>query len=159
MRICDNLAILRGNINFNFSKDMARYLTNAYIMKYPTELLKVDERNSNLYPLGRKLLLHYSMGNNRKKGTSNIISVKLLLEVCPGIPTYTEVFKLNRSIDQRIKIPFEKALDSLKFIKWEYSNSKRVPLTEEQILSIDYKTFEKLYIKFKIIGFLVESKK
>lgn len=152
MRICDKISILRGNINFNFSKDMAKYLTDAYIMQYPMELLKVDERNSNLYPLGRKLLLHYSMNSNRKKGTSNIISVKSLLEVCPGIPTYEEVFKLNRSVDQRIKTPFEKALDSLKFIKWEYSNPKRAPLTEEQLLSIDYKTFENLYIKFNVVG-------
>lgn len=156
MRICDKIAIVRGNINFNFSKDMAGYLTDAYIMQYPMELLKVDERNSNLYPLGRKLLLHYSINNNRKKGTSNIISVKALLEVCPDIPTYEEVFKLNRNIDQRIKTPLEKALDALKFINWEYSNSKGVPLTEEQILSTDYKTFEKLYIKFNVIGFPVE---
>lgn len=94
----------------------------------------------------------------RLKGTSNIISVKSLLEVCPGIPTYEELFRLNRSIDQRIKTPFEKTLDSLKFIRWEYSNSKRVPLTEEQILSVDYKTFEKLYIKFNVTGFSIEEK-
>ena len=64
---------------------------------------------------------------------------------------FVQVFQLNRSIDQRIITPFEKALDSLKFVKWEYSNSKKVPLTEEQILSIDYKKFEKFYIKFDII--------
>lgn len=156
MRICDKVAIVRGNINFNFSKDMARYLTDAYIMQYPMELLKVDERNSNLYPLGRKLLLHYSINNNRKKGTSNIISVKALLEVCPDIPTYEKVMSEGRQLNQRIRIPLEKALDALKFINWEYSNSKGVPLTEEQILSTDYKTFEKLYIKFNVIGFPVE---
>ena len=156
MRICDKIAIVRGNVNFNFSKDMARYLTDAYIMQYPMELLKVDERNSNLYPLGRKLLLHYSINNNRKKGTSNIISVKALLEVCPDIPTYEKVMSEGRQLDQRIRTPLEKALDALKFINWEYSNSKGVPLTEEQILSTDYKTFEKLYIKFNVIGFPVE---
>ncbi len=156
MRICDKIAIVRGNINFNFSKDMARYLTDAYIMQYPMELLKVDERNSNLYPVGRKLLLHYSINNNRKKGTSNIISVKALLEVCPDIPTYEKVMSEGRQLDQRIRTPLEKALDALKFINWEYSNSKGVPLTEEQILSTDYKTFEKLYIKFNVIGFPVE---
>lgn len=156
MRICDKIAIVRGNITFNFSKDMARYLTDAYIMQYPMELLKVDERNSNLYPLGRKLLLHYSINNNRKKGTSNIISVKALLKICPDIPTYENVMSEGRQLDQRIKNPLEKALDALKFINWEYSNSKGVPLTEEQILSTDYKTFEKLYIKFKVIGFPVE---
>lgn len=159
MRMCDKIAIVRGNINFNFSKDMARYLTDAYIMQYPMELLKVDERNSNLYPLGRKLLLHYSINNNRKKGTSNIISVKALLEVCPDIPTYENVMSEGRQLDQRIKNPLQKALDALKFINWEYSNSKGIPLTEEQLLSIDYKTFEKLYIKFNVIGFPVEIAK
>lgn len=159
MRICDKIAIVRGNINFNFSKDMARYLTDAYIMQYPMELLKVDERNSNLYPLGRKLLLHYSISNNRKKGTSNIISVKALLEVCPDIPTYENVMSEGRQLDQRIRTPLEKALDALKFINWEYSNSKGVPLTEEQVLSTDYKTFEKLYIKFNVIGFPIEIAK
>ena len=43
MRICDKISILRGNINFNFSKDMAKYLTDAYIMQYPMELLKVSK--------------------------------------------------------------------------------------------------------------------
>ena len=62
----------------------------------------------------------------------------------------------GRQLDQRIRTPLEKALDALKFINWEYSNSKGVPLTEEQILSTDYKTFEKLYIKFNVIGFPVE---
>ena len=159
MRICDKIAIVRGNINFSFSKDMARYLTNAYIMQYPMELLKVDERNSNLYPLGRKLLLHYSMNNNRKKGTSNIISVKALLEVCPDIPTYENVMSEGRQLDQRIRTPLEKALDALEFINWEYSNSKGVSLTEKYISSKDYKTFEKLYIKFDVIGFPIEITK
>lgn len=153
MRICDKVAISRGNITFNFSKEMAKYLTNAYIMQYPMELLKVDERNSNLYPLGRKILLHFSINNNKKKGTSNIISIKSLLEVCPDIPTYEKVMNEGRQLDQRIKIPFEKALNSLPFIQWEYSNTKGIPLTEKQIISTDYKTFEHLYIRFEVMGF------
>ena len=52
---------------------------------------------------------------------------------------------------EKVDAFYNKALDSLKFVKWEYSNSKKVPLTEEQILSIDYKKFEKFYIKFDII--------
>ena len=43
IRICDKISILRGNINFNFSKDMAKYLTDAYIMQYPMKLLKVSK--------------------------------------------------------------------------------------------------------------------
>jgi len=152
MRICDKIAISKGKICFSFSPDMARYLTNAYIMQYPIELLKVDERNGNLYPLGRKLLLHNSIENNQRKGTANIISVKSLLEVCPDVPHYDKVSKEGRQLDQRIKTPFEKALNALDFISWEYANSKGIALNDAQIVSASYADFESLYIKFNVIG-------
>lgn len=152
MRICDKMAIIKGKICFSFSPAMARYLTNAYIMQYPIELLKVDERNSNLYPLGRKLLLHNSIENNQRKGTANIISVKTLLEVCPDIPHYDKVSKKGRQLDQRIKTPFEKVLNSLDFISWEYANSKGIALSNAQIASTSFSDFENLYIKFDVIS-------
>lgn len=153
MRVCDKIALVRGNIIFSFSLDMAKYLTNAYLMQYPMELLKVDERNPNSYHIGKKLLLHNSIDNNKRKGTANILSVKSLLEVCPDIPTYEQVLATDRALDRRIKAPFETALNSLSsFISWEYCNSKGVPLTEEQLQATDYGTFEKLFIKFIVIG-------
>lgn len=153
MRVCDRIALNRGNITFSFSLDMAKYLTNAYLMQYPMELLKVDERNPNSYHIGKKLLLHNSIDNNKRKGTANILSVKSLLEVCPDMPTYEQVLATGRQLDQRIKAPFETALNSLSsFLNWEYCNSKGVPLTEDQLQSTDYATFEKLLIKFAVIG-------
>ena len=147
------ITVSLGNIIFSFSLDMAKYLTNAYLMQYPMELLKVDERNPNSYHIGKKLLLHNSIDNNKRKGTANILSVKSLLEVCPDIPTYEQVLATGRQLDQRIKAPFETALNSLSsFISWEYCNSKGVPLTEEQLQATDYSTFEKLFIKFIVIG-------
>lgn len=153
MRVCDKIALVRGNIIFSFSADMAKYLTNAYIMQYPVELLKVDERNPNSYHIGKKLLLHNSIDNNRRKGTANILSVKSLLEVCPDIPTYEQVLATDRALDRRIKVPFETALNSLSsFISWEYCNSKGIPLTEEQLQATDFSSFIKLYIKFDVLG-------
>lgn len=152
MRICDSIGIKNGNIMLNFTAPMASYLNSSYIMQYSTQLLQVDERNANSYPLGKKLLQHNSMENNIKKGTANIISVKSALEACPDIPTYEEVMSKARQIDQKIKAPLERALNSLPFITWEYSNSKGKPLTEEQLGSTDYKSFEKLYIHFQILG-------
>jgi hypothetical protein len=151
MRICEKVGIIRGNITLSFSMDMARYLTNAYLMQYPVEILKLDERNANIYPLGRKLLLHNSIDNNRRKGTANIISVTSLLAVCPTIPTYGQVMSTGRQLEQRIKAPFENALNALPFICWEYSNSKGVALTDEQLAATDYKTFTELYILFEVI--------
>lgn len=151
MRLCDKIGIVRGNIVFSFSQDMANYLTNAYIMQYPVELLKVDERNPNSYHIGKKLLLHNSIDNNRAKGTANIISVKKLLEACPDIPTHEQVLATGRQLDQRIKAPFEAGLNSLSsFVSWEYCNSKGIPLTEEQLQATDYNTFIQLFIKFDV---------
>ena len=154
MRLCDKVALVRGNIIISFSMDMAKYLTNAYVMQYPMELFKIDERNPNSYHIGKKLLLHNSIDNNRRKGTANILSVKSLLEVCrPDIPTYEQVLATDRALDRRIKTPFDTALNSLNtFINWEYCNSKGVPLTTEQLQATDYSTFEKLFIKFDVPG-------
>lgn len=153
MRLCDKVALVRGNIIFSFSIDMARYLTNAYLMQYPMELLKVDERNPNSYHIGKKLLLHNSMDNNKRKGTANILSVKSLLGVCPDIPTYEQVLATDRALDRRIKVPFENALNSItSFISWEYCNSKGVPLTTEQLQATDYGTFKNLFVKFDVLG-------
>lgn len=152
MRICDEIDFDNGNIIFSFSMSMARYLTNSYIMQYPMELLKVDERNPNSYCIGKKLSIHNSIDNNKRKGTAHILSVKSLLDVCPDIPTYEQVLAKGRQLEQRIKKPLETALNSLNFISWEYCNSKGVPLTEEQLQATDYSTFINLYIKFDVLG-------
>lgn len=153
MRICSSVGIERGNIILTFSQEMASYLNNAYIMQYPLSLLQVDERNANIYPLGRKILSHYSNANNQKIGTANIIGVKALLAVCPDIPTYEEVMEKGRQVEQRIKTPFEKALNGLSnILTWEYSNAKGLPLTQEQLEDKDFNTFIKLYVKFIIIN-------
>lgn len=152
MRICTSVGIANGVISFGFSPEMASYLTNSYLMQYPIELLKTDERNPNSYHIGKKLLIHHSMDNNKLKGTSQILSVKKLLEVCPDIPTRELVMSTSRDLDRRIRVPFEKALDSLAFIDWEYCNSKGTPLSDEQLSAFDFSVFEELYIKFVVIG-------
>lgn len=151
-RICSSVGIVKGNIVFSFSPEMAKYLINSYIMQYPIDLLKIDERNGNAYHIGKKLLLHNSIDNNKRKGTANIIKVENLLEICPNIPTYEEVMAGNRHIDERIIRPFENALNSLNFISWEYCNSKGVPLTEEQLQATAFSTFKNLYVKFEVEG-------
>lgn len=153
MRICDAVAIKNGKIIMNFSNAIAKYLTHAYIMQYPTELFKADERNPNSYYIGKKLLQHNSMDNNHRKGTANIISVKSLLESCPDIPSYEDVIASDGAVDRRIRTAFETSLNALNsFIKWEYSNSKGVPLTDEQLKNFNYSVFSKLYILFEALN-------
>lgn len=158
VRILQSKGIRNGYINMRFSEDIAAYLTQAYIMQYPTALQAVDERNPRTYTIGYKLALHHSMDNNRAKGTNTIISVSALLDECEGMPTYEEVqASKNRGHWERlIKDPLEKALDSLVethvLTMWEYSNSKGAPLSKSQLTIADYQTFAGLYIHFDMAG-------
>lgn len=150
MRVIASQGIKRGTIYVGFSPEFADYLTHAYIMQYPTALLKVDERNPNSYHIGKKLLLHHSIDNNRRRKTANLISVKALLEACPNIPTYEEVMREDRHVDQQIVKPLENALNALPFITWEYANAKGVALTEEQLKSGSFADFIALYVHFTV---------
>ena len=149
MRICDYISLKNGNMEFSFSEDMAKYLINAYVTQYSLALLQADERNPSIYRLGRKLLNHHSNDNNQRNGTANILRVSKLLEVCPEIPSYEQVMNTDRAVERRIITPFENALDGVPLLKWEYSNAKGEPLTEEQLATRrEYKTFAALYICF-----------
>ena len=153
MRICEAQGINRGIVSFTFTKSMASYLNQAYVMQYPLDLLAISERNPNAYPIARKLALHHSIDNNHKKGTANIISIAKLLEVAPEIPSIEAVRKVNGSWSERIRGSLEKALDALEgIVSWEYSNSNSVPLTDKQLELSDYETFIKLFVKFDIKG-------
>ena len=153
MRIAEAHGIKRGIVSFTFTKSMASYLNQAYIMQYPLDLLSISERNPNAYPIARKLALHHSIDNNHKKGTANIISIAKLLESAPEIPNIEAVRKVNGSWSERIRGLLEKALDALEgIVSWEYSNSNSVPLTDKQLELSDYETFIKLFVKFDIKG-------
>ena len=155
MRICDRVAIRSGNIILNFTLPMAEYLNNAYIMQYPLALLKVEERNPNSYRIGRKLALHNSIDNNQNKGTSDIISVKALLECAPDIITYDEVQNTDRGHwNERIRLPLERALDSLVadgvVSFWEYCNHSKECLLDSQLEIKSYEDFSNLFIHFQM---------
>lgn len=153
MRICDKVGIANNKILVNFTPDMASYLTHAYIMWYPDNLLKTDDRNKSTFHIGRKLLVHHSNINNQGKGTANIISIKALLDCTRDIPSEEEVRDSGRQYYQRRIVPLVKALnaliDSQVLIKWELCNSKRTPLSESQQAKQDYDTVINCYIHFE----------
>lgn len=152
MRIISMHGIHRGNIQVRFSEDMAAYLTHAYVMQYATELFKLDERNASAYYLGKKLLLHNSIRNNQRRGTSGMLSVKALLESAPDIPTYEDVMASDRHLDRKIITPFENALDALSgVVRWHYANAKGVLLTDAQVKGMNYDVFIRSYVQFEVI--------
>lgn len=144
----------KGNVIVTFSPQFAEYLIqDAYLMQYSLKLLTVDERNANVYPLGYKLLMQSSIDHNIQVGTADIISVKKALEVCPSIPTIKELqAKKDSHWERKIKDALEKTLDSIPYMRWEYCNSKGVPLTDKQLAVSSYATFIGLYIHYEVIG-------
>ena len=110
----------RGHISAKFSFEMASYLNSSYVMNYPIGLLGVDERNPSLYHIGKKLAMHASMNNNKKKGTNSTIRVKSLLSACMTIPNVEDVYLTGRQYKRRIIEPLINALNSLDFLGWYF---------------------------------------
>ena len=154
MRICSAIGIIKnGQIVVNFTPEIVNYLTQAYIMWYPGNLLKTDDRNPCAYHIGRKLLLHHSNPNNQHRGTASIISVKALLDGTRDIPSEEEVRDGGRQYYQRRIAPLIKSLNALVdgqvLIKWELCNGKMKPLSESQQAKQDYDTVIDCYIHFE----------
>lgn len=143
-------------IYFRYNIDFAYLLVGAYTAFFPLNLLLLDERNVNLYAVGRKMFEQYCNIENVEHNRYNIIGVKTILDTCYGIPTYEEVIKSDRHIKNRIILPVEKILNTLKEVcgySWEYCGNKKAPLTEEQHKGLennDYLVFKDLYIHFEI---------
>ena len=145
-------AIRKGVISMEFSLPMARYLTMLPITQYPKTQLRIDGRNQNAYALGNKFAEHFNMDSNQKKGTANRLKVETLLKVT-NLPSYEQTIRNRNGWADRIKEPFETALDEVVRVgtlaSWEYTHAKGVPLTEEEACTItDYKTFTELYITY-----------
>ena len=156
--ICTSAAIKGGCITICFSSEFASYLASAYIVQYPLQLLKLDERCPSAYYIGKKLFLHFGMDSNQAKGTASIISVRSLLSWCEDtIPSYDDVMAHSRHVDRLIIKPLENALDTLAgagvIAKWAYCNAKKAPLSESQIALASYAVFIGLYISFEPQGY------
>lgn len=153
-RICSLVAIEKGHIVIDFTPAFTRYLTHSYLMQYPREILQISEKNSNSYYLGKKLLLHYSIDNNRARGTYNILSVRVLLEHAPELPSYDQVRSTDRAYSRRIIDPFERDMNALEhFLSWEYCNAKGLPLTEAQREKFTYEVFAESFIRYEVWQF------
>ena len=153
-RIVDEVGVENGLITVNFGKSFSEHINTNQLIYYPMGLLKIDIRRPINYYFGRKLATHYSMTNNRKKGTHNIIKVKTLLNAVDGaIPTYEEVMDtMNGSVKQKIVDPFEKALNQLqtdKIIKWQYTGPKHQPLDRDTLKNNDYNIFINKMVSFE----------
>ena len=157
MRIISSHSISRGLVRINFDVDAAAYFTNAYIMQYPTALLKHDNRKPNPYIIGRKIAFHNSNDQNRAAGTENTLSVKSLLDATADIPTIDDIkARGQRNWKDKIKKPLEAALDANIEVglisRWEYRDPKtNKTYTAETAQPMTWAQYSRLMVDFSII--------
>ena len=135
-----------GDIVFTYGTTFYNILLGYPVMPYPAQLQTLNsKRNPNSYYLLRKIAEHKNMNIGKKN--ENIIAVKTLLSVAPFLPTYEEVMETGRQLDQRIIKPFERDMDALETtLSWNYCHSLDQPLTDEELATMSYATFEELLI-------------
>ncbi len=128
---------------------------NKMSILYP-ELLRLDNRSYNAFPLGLKIALQANIDNNVIAGNDQTITVKKALENMPHLPKYNEIKKSNcRSWKIRIKDPYENNWDQLKnsgfLLSWTYRDARTgVSMTPEQAGRLEFKDWENLRMDYEL---------
>ena len=136
MKIISRKSIKNGNIQAEISPSFAEYLLKHIAMtNYPQALIGIDGRHTNAYYLGLKIAEHWHIYRNQEKGTSEILSIRTLLE-CADFPSIEKVREQRTSWQQKILEPFFQALDYLKdkdFLNdWNLVKAKSEELTPKE---------------------------
>ena len=130
--------------------------THAILAQYPTmifphELYKLNAKhNPHSRAFLRKIAEHKRM--NAGKKNEDIISVKTLLKAST-LPTYKAVMEKGRQVMQLIIEPFERDMNVLESIKWEYCHKNGEPLTQQELDNFDYSVFSECNIKITWLNY------
>ena len=150
---------LNGNLLvIEFSVSVAEYLTSLPLINYPRSLYKIDDREFNTFSIGEDMCIHYSQDNNVIKNTEGKLTVKTLLKHT-SFPKYDQLKQHKWSWEEKVKEPFEKALDKLTqcgFIKnWKYCYKGGVEIPDDEMRNkqFNYMEFLSLVVKYEINDF------
>lgn len=142
-------------IYMTFDNTMATYLMKQPLTQYPTALFAIDARNPNAYSIGYKMAEHYNMDNNRIRGTYNRLKISTLLQNT-NLQSIEEVREKGRSWVERIKEPFENALESLYgslISDYKYVGAKGMELVEAtEYAPKTYEEWVELYVEYELIN-------
>ena len=139
-----------------FSESAARILAISPVCEsFPTNLFKAESRYSNAYEIGRKLISHTNIYNNRIKGNNCTLSVKKIIE-STSIPTFEEIIEIQKRRDwkEKIKKPLERDLNNLLAVgvlsRWEYRDPKGNTYTSEQANDLNAIEYQELMMDFSV---------
>ena len=154
IRIITDKGIKNGYIYMKFNDSFANYLKLRRLTQYPLALFSVDARSANAYRIGQAMSFHYNNDNNLKSNTANRMKISTLLEYT-DLPTISEIQKGEHSWTERIKEPFETALDELYrreiLSDWWYCRSGDIVLTDSEAQNFpDFETWKNMLIHFEI---------
>ena len=139
-------AAQNGIVTVEFSRPFAEYLLRQAKTIIHPQLLKVGGRSPTAFALGLKITEHHYMNAKRQTKAANRLKVKNLLKVSP-LPTYESVLKDGKSWKERIRQPFEKAMNELittgVLHSWRYESSEAAE---------KYHSFYEALITFKLAG-------
>ncbi len=143
-------ALKRGIIQVTFGDKFFEAMQNYCIMPMPPAFLALNDKYTpNAYHLGRRIALHKNM--NYGKDNADLISVETLLDACPNLADYEEVYKNGKqSYKQKIIEPFIRdmdAVESTNILSWEFCYSGGIPLNEAEREGLNYEIFKNLYVK------------
>lgn len=145
-------------IKVEFSLSASEYFVKQPLTSLPTALYGIDDRDFNTYNIGRYLSAHYSMNQNVRLGTENVLKVESILK--NTTPTIEDLEKSGEAHkwESRIKDRFEESLERLRacgLLKdWCYAHTKGEPLTDEEAANItSYASWSQLLILYEINGF------
>jgi len=99
--------VTRGVATFVFGFNMAKYLSNAYVMPFALRLLSINtKRHPHSVPIGWKLCLQHNLNfaNDKRRYTE---TVKTLLDAAKDIPRYSDMAAKGKIYDRIIK-PFDR---------------------------------------------------
>ena len=137
-------AVKNGRVTIEFFRPFAEYLLNQPKTVIHPLLLRINARSRTAYAIGLKCVEHYRMNARRNSSAANKLTIKYILKYAP-LPDYESITKDGRSWKERIKQPFEKALDELVatglFLSWQYDNPANIT---------NYQSFENAMILFDI---------
>lgn len=156
MKLIEEFNCKNGIYTVQLTEKFVRYLITSYVTNFPIRLFKIDERSKNVYSIAKKLIYHQSIHNNRKKKIHEVISVEVLLNVCPKIPSIEEV-RLKKGgwhsrIEDSLDNSLTKLVDDKILISWEYCDSNNNPLSDKQLEMKSFFEFQKFRVRFKVLG-------
>lgn len=139
--------IKNGVIFFRFNEDFFKCLPEKQFMYLPKEAFTFNDKyNPHSYFFLRRIALHKRM--NLGKSNEDIISVQTLINSSPRFPSYDEIREGAGQISLRIIEPFERDLDAIKIIKWEYTDQQ--PATYKDFIDSNIKITWETYPDVKL---------